>query len=175
MNKNVIKLKRIKIINIIIYNFDICSIYKLKELKLTNDIRRKSMSLDKNCFTHLCLAIFEVMIGFILITGVWNFGNTGIEGKTVEYPFLTMGAFLIMLLLSVLIINAIFYLITKFKIYKFFSTKYKINIVIEIVIVLGILLISGYLRILMIKNFPLEVESDYKTYYTIAEFWERGL
>lgn len=132
------------------------------------------MSLKKNWLTYVCLAIFEVMIGFILITGVWNFGNTGIEGKAVDYPFLTMGAFLIMLLLSVLIVNAIFYLITKFKIYRFFSTKCKINIGIEIVIVLSILLISGYLRILMIKNFPLEVESDYKTYYTIAEFLKKG-
>ena len=132
------------------------------------------MSLKKNLLTYVCLAIFEVMIGFILITGIWNFGNIGIEGKTVEYPFLTMGAFLIMLLLSVLITNAIFYLITKFNIYRFFSTKYKINVVIEIIIVLSILLISGYLRILMIKNFPLEVESDYKTYYTIAEFLGKG-
>lgn len=126
------------------------------------------MSLEKNWFTYFSLAIFEVMIGFILITGVWNLGNTA------EYPFLTMGVFLIMLLLSVLIINVIFYIITKFKIYRFFSTKYKINIVIEVVIVLSILLFSAYLRLLMMKTFPIEVESDYKTYYTIAQLLEKG-
>ncbi len=126
------------------------------------------MFLEKKWITYLGLSIFEVMIGFILISGIWNLGNKA------EYPFLTMGTFLIMLLLSVLIINIIFYFITKFKVYRFFSTKYKINIVIEIIIVLSILLIGAYLRILMIKSFPLEVESDYKTYYTIAQLLEKG-
>lgn len=132
------------------------------------------MLLKKNWLTYICLAIFEVMIGFILITGVWNLGTVGIKGNAPEYPFLTMGSFLIIILLSVLLINIIFYLLTRFKIYRFFSTKYKINLVIEGIIVLSILAISAYLRLMMIKNFPIEVESDYKTYYTIADFLVKG-
>lgn len=132
------------------------------------------MLLKKNWLTYICLAIFEVMIGFILIAGVWNLGTVGIKGNSPEYPFLIMGAFLIIILLSVLLINGIFYLITRFKIYRFFSTKYKINLIIEAIIVFSILVISAYLRIVMIKNFPIEVESDYKTYYTIADFLVKG-
>lgn len=131
------------------------------------------MFLKKSWLTYICLAIFEIMIGFILITGVWNLGTVGIKGNTPEYPFLTMGVFLIILLLSVLLINGSFYLITRFKINRFFSTKYKINLIIESIIVLAILSISAYLRILMINKFPIEVESDYKTYYTIADFFSK--
>jgi hypothetical protein len=132
------------------------------------------MFLKKSWLTYICLAIFEIMIGFILITGVWNLGTVGIKGNIPEYPFLTMGGFLIILLLSVLLINGSFYLITRFKLNRFFSTKYKINLIIESIIVLAILSISAYLRILMINKFPIEVESDYKTYYTIADFLVKG-
>lgn len=123
------------------------------------------MEFKSNLFTYFSIAVFNVIMLFIIICGVENLG------KSSEYNFLYMGAFLIITCFIVLLFNCVLYILSKEFIHDFMK---KNKSVIEFIILMLILITGLYLRIRVIKSLPMKLESDYKTYYDIARLLQNG-
>lgn len=126
------------------------------------------MKIQKNWFTYFSLSIFLVIMLYILVCGINALG----DGK--EYPYIYKGTFLFLLLGIWLVIQIFSVIFAKFHLERLIEQENVINKIMEGMIVLGILGLSFYLRKTVIDTLPIMPESDFKTYYEIAEYIKKG-
>lgn len=121
----------------------------------------------KNIFGYFAISVFIISAVYILAGGVMSLGS----GQ--EYPYLQSGVFLSLLLCFWLLLNGTSGLIARLdkdcRLSKIKWLKYM-----EFIVVVCVLALAAAARIYIVKTVPMAVESDYKTYYEIAELITRG-
>lgn len=126
------------------------------------------MNLKKNWFYYLSISIAIIGLLYILVCGFVSLG----EGQ--EYPYIPKG----MLLIGIFIVFVSLSIMTSFaaklslKQYSKINPKYVTYA--EIGLVVLVLIAATVVRILVIEHFPMKPESDYKTYYEIAQMLTNG-
>lgn len=126
------------------------------------------MNLKKNWFYYLSISFAVIGLLYILVCGFMSIG----EGQ--EYPYIPKG----MLLIGIFVVWMLMTLITGIAARIHISKKQKINpkffTYAEIGLVVLILAAAAAVRLYVIAQFPMQPESDYKTYYEIAVLLKDG-
>ncbi|KAF5054897.1 hypothetical protein DSECCO2_383260 [anaerobic digester metagenome] len=126
------------------------------------------MRLEKNWFYQLCLSLSIVGLLYVLIAGVSTIG----EGQ--EYPYFLKGLLLLGLFALWVFVQFIAMVAARFKLAEKLSVNKKYVRIGEYVFVGIILAVALAVRIMVIHKIPMQVESDYKTYYEIADLLKQG-
>lgn len=126
------------------------------------------MRLEKNWFYQLCLSLSIVGLLYILIAGVSSIG----EGQ--EYTYFLKGLLILGLFALWVFVQFIAMMAARFKLSEKLSVNKKYVRVGEYIFVGIILAVALAVRIMVIDKIPMQVESDYKTYYEIADLLKQG-
>lgn len=126
------------------------------------------MQIKKNWFSYFSLSIYFILIIYTLVCGI---GTVGL-GQT--YPYYLQGVILLGLLGTWIFVQLSLLLIARLDIARLFPIDKRSVKILELVIVLIVLGISGYFRLEIVHNFPMKPESDFKTYYEIADLLNKG-
>ena len=121
----------------------------------------------KNLFQYFAISVFCISLVYILAGGIFSLG----EGQ--EYPYLMSGAFLALLLLGWLILNGGSSLIARIDSNRRLPEAAWMHGA-ETAFAILVLIAAAVLRIGIVRTMPMRVESDYKTYYEIADLLVRG-
>lgn len=127
------------------------------------------MKPKKSVLSYFVIILYLAGILYILVCGVASLG----EGR--EYPYVLQGVFFAGLLGLWLLVNGISAIAARLQIEDWVRKKRKLFRIAEAVIVAVVLLASVYIRWKAVINLPMEPQSDYKTYYEVADLLKRGL
>lgn len=126
------------------------------------------MEVKKTWFSYLSLFLFVFGILYIIICGIST------AGEAQEYPYFVKCKLMIVLALSLILSHFAAVLGARFKIDEISTRKPKLWLVAEVVAVVCILLIAFIIRVKFVRTVPMTPESDYKTYYEIAQMLNSG-
>ncbi len=126
------------------------------------------MQIRKTWFSYLALFLFLFGTLYILICGIASAG----EGQ--EYPFLVKG--MLMLILAGTLVGSHFAAVVgaRMELESWADRSPIVWKAVEAAVVCLILAVSFALRVWVIKAMPMTPQSDYKTYYEIAQMLNRG-
>lgn len=122
----------------------------------------------KNLFSYFVISLYLIAVLYTLVSGVAALGS----GQ--EYPYLLQGAFLVILLFVWLALNGITGIFARLDIRKRLKDKEKILKYVEAAVVIIVLAAGTFIRMRYLQLMPMEPESDYKTYYEVADLINRG-
>ena len=121
----------------------------------------------KNTFSYFAISVYVISLIYVLAGGVMSLG----EGR--EYPDLQSGLFLILLLGLWLLLCGGAGLAARLdgerRLRRFRYLRY-----LEAAAVIAALGLGTMLRVLVVRRLPMQVASDYQTYYEVAELMARG-
>ena len=120
------------------------------------------MSFQRNWFIYLSLFLYMAASILILIFGISGFH----AGK--PYSYFAQAALLTGCFAVFIVINILFYLVTRPVILRLLKPLKRLPGLIEIMLILTILTMGLLLRISYIRSYPVGMESDYKFYYDVA-------
>jgi hypothetical protein len=126
------------------------------------------MEPKKNIFSYFVIGIYLISVLYLISSGISTLGT----GQ--EYPYLLQGILLVALLLIWLMINGIAGISIRLDIEKRLAGKEKWLKLIEFVLVFLVMTAALILRIKYIQAMPMKPESDFKTYYEIADLLKKG-
>lgn len=126
------------------------------------------MEPKKNIFSYFVIGIYLVAVLYLISSGISTLGT----GQ--EYPYLLQGIFLVALLLIWLLMNGLAGISIRIDIERRLAGKEKWLNLIEIVLVIVVLAAAVLLRLRYIQEMPMQPESDFKTYYEIADLLKKG-
>lgn len=121
------------------------------------------MEIRKTWFSYLALFLFAFGTLYILICG------TGEIGTGQEYPYLAKGQLMLVLAVFFLAGHGAAILAARFHLDDWREKNRKLFQILEGAAVALILLASFAVRLWVVKSIPMAPESDYKTYYEIAQ------
>ncbi len=126
------------------------------------------MQIRKTWFSYLALFLFLFGTLYILICGIASAG----EGQ--EYPFLVKG--MLMLILAGTLVGSHFAAVVgaRMELESWADRSPVVWKAVEAAAVCLILAVSFALRVWVVKAMPMTPQSDYKTYYEIAQMLNRG-
>lgn len=127
------------------------------------------MKPKKNVFSYFVIILYLVGILYVLVCGVANLG----EGR--EYPYILKGAFFTLLLVIWLALNGAAALLARTQLEDWVHKKKRLFNILEAVTLITVLCIAFYIRWTYIRRMPMKPESDYKTFYEIADLLKRGM
>lgn len=127
------------------------------------------MEPKKSAFSYFVIILYLIGIIYILVCGV----NTLGEGQ--EYPYMLQGIFLVLFVVIWLLLNAAAGIAARLEWEDIIRLKKKQFRILEIVAVLAVLVAAAYVRVLYVREMPMKPESDFKTYYEIADLMKRGI
>lgn len=130
---------------------------------------KKGLKLQKNWFYSFCIALSVVGMAYILITGV-----SEMQGSQV-YPYAMKGMLILVFFLAWVGTHFFALLSAKFKIKDKLSSYSKLVFGLETVYVILILSLAFIIRVKVIREFPMNPASDYKTYFEIADMMKKGI
>lgn len=122
----------------------------------------------KNLFSYFVISLYLIAVLYTLVSGVAALGS----GQ--EYPYLLQGAFLVILLFVWLALNGITGIFARLDIRNRLKDKEKILKYVEAAVVIIVLAAGTFIRMRYLQLMPMEPESDYKTYYEVADLLNRG-
>lgn len=121
----------------------------------------------KNVFGYFAVSVFFISMIYILAGGITSLG----EGQ--EYPYLQSGIYLLLLLGGWLLLNSGSGLAARLdkerKLRSLPWLKYA-----EAATVVVVLIAAAAARIYIVRTMPMQVETDYKTYYEVAKLMVKG-
>ncbi len=126
------------------------------------------MSLKKNWFYYISMSIAMIGMLYIIVCGLGTLG----EGQ--EYPYIPKGLLLIGIFSTWMIATLATRFIVKVKMTSKINISFQYMKYAEIVFIILILAVAVIVRIIVLNEFPMKPESDYKTYYEIAELLFKG-
>lgn len=126
------------------------------------------MNLKKNWFYFLSISFAIIGFLYILVCGFVSLG----EGQ--EYPYIAKGMLLIGIFIVFVSLSIMTSLAAKLSLRRFIKINPKYYTYAEIGFVVSVLIAAIVVRILVIANFPMKPESDYKTYFEIAVLLKDG-
>ena len=124
--------------------------------------------LKQNAFYYFVLSIYFAAVLYILACGLNRLGDAQ------EYPYLPKGIFLLAVLGGWLFLNALGGLWARFRLPEKAAAHPRVMLTFECIIACGVLAASAVVRIWCVRNLPMQPESDYKTYYEIANLLKEG-
>ena len=126
------------------------------------------MKLEKNWFYNFCIALSIIGIAYILICGISN------VGENQEYPYVMKGILLVGFFLAWMVVQFLALVTARLGLADKLNEKRKLAITIETLYVVLILVAAIIVRYMVIIKLPMQPESDYKTYYEIANLLKNG-
>ncbi len=126
------------------------------------------MKLEKNWFYNFCIALSIVGIAYILICGISN------VGENQEYPYVMKGILLAGFFLAWMLVQFLAQVTARLGLADKLNEKRKLAITLETLYVVLIIGAAIIVRYMVILKFPMQPESDYKTYYEIAGLLKNG-
>lgn len=127
------------------------------------------MKPKKNVFSYFVIILYLVGILYVLVCGVASLG----EGR--EYPYILKGAFFTLLLVIWLALNGAAAVLARTQLEDWVHKKKQLFNILEAAVVITVLCIAFYIRWTYIRRMPMKPESDYKTFYEIADLLKRGM
>lgn len=127
------------------------------------------MKLEKNWFYSFCIALSIAGMAYILITGV-----SDVQGNQ-EYPYAMKGMLILFFFLTWAGVNFFALLSARIGITAKLRKYHKYFSGMEVVYVFLILILAFAARVFVIRELPMDLESDYKTYYEIAKMLKDGV
>ena len=125
------------------------------------------MLLRKNAFQYFAVSVWIISLLYALAAGIVSLG----EGQ--EYPYLQGGALLMLLLGGWLLLSGGAGLVARLDPKRSLREAAWLNYA-ETAIAALALAFAAMLRLWVVRSLPMQVESDYKTYYEIAELITKG-
>lgn len=126
------------------------------------------MQIQKNWFNNLAVLLFLFAVFYILACILSQAGS----GQ--EYPYYVQGLLLMVLLLSLAMVMAVSILAARWKIPSRLQQCPRVSLYAECAAVIMILSLAAAVRLAAIGYFPMEPQSDYKTFYEVADLLKRG-
>lgn len=127
------------------------------------------MEPKKSAFSYFVIILYLIGTLYILVSGVNNLG----EGQ--EYPFILQGIFLVLFVLLWLLVNALAGITARLELEDMVHARKKLFGILEMLFVVAVLAAAAYIRIIYIREMPMKPESDFKSYYEIADLLKRGI
>lgn len=127
-----------------------------------------SVKLKKNWFYNFSIALSVVGMAYILISGISNAGT----GQ--EYPFAMKGMLFLIFLLTWTAVHFLALFSARLGIAGKMAEKKRLSFGLEAFYVILVLSAAFVLRYAVILKLPMQPESDYKTYYEIAQMLKNG-
>lgn len=127
------------------------------------------MKPKKNVFSYFVIILYLVGILYVLVCGVASLG----EGR--EYPYILKGAFFTLLLVIWLALNGAAAVLARTQLEDWVHKEKRLFNILEAAAVITVLCIAFYIRWTYIRRMPMKPESDYKTFYEIADLLKRGM
>ncbi len=122
----------------------------------------------KSAFSYFVIILFLIAVLFTLVCGISDMGIAR------EYPYVIRGAFFVLLLLLWLLLNSAAAVAARVELEDRLRSGRLISRITEITLVAVTLALAGWVRYLVLVNFPMQPASDYKTYYEIAGMLKDG-
>ncbi len=126
------------------------------------------MKPKKNAFGYFVHILFLVGILYALVCGIGDLGT----GR--EYPYLLRGGFFLLLLLLWCLLNAMAAVAARFEWEDLSKTRKRVLDIMEGLFAAAVLVAAGWVRLEAIRNLPMQPASDYKTYFEIGDYLNRG-
>jgi hypothetical protein len=126
------------------------------------------MKTKKNWFSYLGIILFLFGILYILVCGLSELGTGS------EYPWFTQGMVLIMIIFAFLAVHFGAILGARWKIERWYPDHEKFWNLAEWIFAGMVLVLSLVIRLYYLRVMPMTPESDYKTYYEIAQLLNKG-
>ena len=126
------------------------------------------MKPKKNVFGYFVHILFLVGILYALVCGIGDLGT----GR--EYPYLLRGGFFLLLLLLWCLLNAMAAVAARFEWEDLSKTRKRVLDIMEGLFAAAVLVAAGWVRLEAIRNLPMQPASDYKTYFEIGDYLNRG-
>lgn len=126
------------------------------------------MKPKKNVFGYFVHILFLVGILYALVCGIGDLGT----GR--EYPYLLRGGFFLLLLLLWCLLNAMAAVAARFEWEDLSKTRKRVLDIMEGLFAVAVLAAAGWVRLEAIRNLPMQPASDYKTYFEIGDYLNRG-
>lgn len=126
------------------------------------------MKPKKNAFGYFVHILFLVGILYALVCGIGDLGT----GR--EYPYLLRGGFFLLLLLLWCLLNAMAAVAARFEWEDLSKTRKRVLDIMEGLFAVAVLAAAGWVRLEAIRNLPMQPASDYKTYFEIGDYLNRG-
>ncbi len=126
------------------------------------------MRARKTWFAGLCIFLYLCGSVYTLLSGLSTLG----EGR--EYPYLYPALVILLMCGALFAAVVVCALAARFRLVDW-GTRHPMGATaLEWGLAMGILLASFAIRLVYVRNFPMEPESDYKTYYEIAQLINSG-
>ncbi len=126
------------------------------------------METRRNWFTYIYLTIFGICLCFSLFSGILSIG------VSTKYPFLWYGGILLVMGGLWLVSNTLAILASHYKLYRFTPKNPKMLTAVEAILITLVVISAVAVRLWIIRNLPVQPESDFQTYYKIAELLANG-
>ncbi|OPX44915.1 hypothetical protein CLHUN_11470 [Ruminiclostridium hungatei] len=126
------------------------------------------METCKNWFTYIYLTIFGICLSYSLFSATLNMGVNA------KYPFIWYGGMLIVMGGLWLVLNTSAAITSHFRLSWVKPGSRKAAVFLEAFVLLSIVTAAALLRFWIISNLPMQPESDYLTYYKVAELLAQG-
>ena len=126
------------------------------------------MKPKKNVFSYFVNILFLIGVLYALVCGVGDLGT----GR--EYPYLLRGAFFLLVLVLWCLLNALTAVAARLELEDLSKSRKRILDTLEGIFAVAVLAAAGWVRLEVIRNFPIQPASDYKTYYEIGDYLNRG-
>lgn len=126
------------------------------------------METRRNWFTYIYLTFFGIFVCYSLFGGILNIGISA------KYPFLWYGGILLSMGGLWLISNSAAIVFSHFDIYRFRFRSRIPGIVVEGVIIAAAIIAAGAVRMWIIRYLPVQPQSDFQTYYSVADMLAKG-
>ncbi len=124
------------------------------------------MEIRKNWFTYIYLTIFCICLSYSLFSGILYIGvNT-------KYPFIWYGGIIMAMGGLWLLANTCGFMFSHF--IKFRSVNIRFESILEAVFVVLVLAAAAAVRVWVINYFPVQPESDFRTYFEVAKLLAQG-
>ena len=126
------------------------------------------MKPKKNVFSYFVNILFLIGVLYALVCGISDLGT----GR--EYPYLLRGAFFLLLLVFWCGFNALAAFAARVELEDLARSKRAVFNTLEGIFAVMVLAAAGWVRFLAIRNMPMQPASDYRTYFEIGDYLNRG-
>lgn len=122
----------------------------------------------KNAFSYFVNILFLAGVLYALVCGISDLGT----GR--EYPYLLRGTFFFLFFGFWVLLNVLAAVAARLELEDLFRRRGRVLNVMEAIVAAAVLVAAFWLRLGVIRSIPTQLESDFKTYFEIADFLKRG-
>ncbi len=126
------------------------------------------METRKNWFTYIYLTIFVICLSYSLFSATLNIGVSA------KYPFIWYGGMLAAMGGLWLVLSTSATIASRLSLWRIKPVSRRFALYLEAFVLISIIAAAAFLRLWVMSNLPVKPESDYLTFYNIAELLSKG-